>query len=98
MRKILSNVPDKKHMIVLGDFNKNMNKISECYSMCHFMKTEYQCTQQIEKNTTREHTRIDLVFSSYEITFVSTIFLSCIISCHDLCSCVENSNKVKNMW
>ena len=48
MRKILSNVPDKKHVVVLVNFNKNMNKVSECYSVWHFMKTEYQCTQQIE--------------------------------------------------
>ena len=42
-------VPDKKHVAVFGDFNENMNKVSECYSVCHFIKTEYQCTQQIEK-------------------------------------------------
>ena len=26
MRKILSNVPVKKHVVVFGDFNKDMNK------------------------------------------------------------------------
>ena len=47
------------------------------------MKTEYQCTQQIEKkNTSREHTRIDLVFLSYKITSVGTIF--CPVSYHDM--------------
>ena len=69
-------------MVVLGDINKNMNEISECYSACHFMKIEYQCTQQIEKSTTREYTRIDLVCSSYEITLVGTIF--CGVSYHDI--------------
>ena len=49
MGKILSNVPDKKHVVLLGDFIKSMIKVSECYSVYHFMKTEYQCTQQIKK-------------------------------------------------
>ena len=69
-------------MVVLDDFNKNMNKVSECYSVCHFMKAEYQCIQQIEKNTTREHDRMDSVFSSYEITSVVTIF--CPVSYNDM--------------
>ena len=46
------------------------------------MKREYQCAQQIEKNTTRECTRKDLVFSSCEITLVGTIF--CLVSYHDV--------------
>ena len=44
-----------KNMVVLGDFNKNMKKVSECYSVCYFMKTEYQCTQQIEKKILQEN-------------------------------------------
>ena len=78
MRTIFTGITDQKYVIVLGDFNMNVNKLTESHNISYFMQTMYQCTQYIQENITRQNTRIDLVLAPCKLNSAGTI-LSCFI-------------------
>ena len=70
-QKLLPFIDTTKPLIILGDFNIN---VQTSHAINTFMSTAFNCTQRINEATTIANTTIDLVFTNTTLQYKTALY------------------------